>query len=127
MPYIKYSGPTATSPVFSPEHVETIPGGAMLHAADFAANAAGRKEVEAATVVGRTFAERDAGQGFGPAADADDEVFLTARAVVDAAEDASVELVRPGTVIYEGRVVGFAALSATLQAKVRATYTCIAE
>ena len=53
-----------------------IPGGARLDPAGFTADAEGRKHVPSGTPVGRTLVERDAGTGFGPAADTDDACRL---------------------------------------------------
>jgi hypothetical protein len=80
------------------------------------------KRIEAGTLVGRTFAERAAGTAFGPAADADDEVLLVALDVTNAATNADVELYRPGSIVKENFLPGFATLSAALLAKLRATY-----
>lgn len=80
------------------------------------------KTIVSGTLVGRTFAERASGTAFGPAADADDEVFIVAFDVTDADTNADVELVRYGTLIKENLLPGFASLSATLLGKLRANY-----
>jgi hypothetical protein len=69
-------------------------------------SAANLKKLPSGTVIGRTIAERDAGTGFGVAADADDEVY------------------RYNSVVYENFLPNFAGLSATLKGKIRDKYVC---
>jgi hypothetical protein len=83
-----------------------------------------KKIVVAGTLVGRTIAERDAGTAYGPAADADDEVYLIAFDVDDAAYNPDVVFYRPGSVVKENMLASFAGLSSTLKGKVRAAYIC---
>lgn len=83
------------------------------------------KTVPSGTIVGRTYTERDASTPFGVAADADDEVYLTVFDVVDVATNNDVVLYRPGSVVKENLLGTFAALSATLKAKIRSTYVCV--
>jgi hypothetical protein len=81
--------------------------------------------VPSGTVVGRTFAQRDAKSPFHVALDTDDEIFLVAFGRrVDVVND--VDLVRPAknVVVKENFLPGFAALSATVKGKLRAAYTC---
>jgi hypothetical protein len=85
---------------------------------------AGGKYVPSGTVVGRTFAERDANTGFGPAADADDEVYLIAFDLSDVTHIDDAEMYRPNSQVYENFVPGWAGLSATVKGKVRARYLC---
>jgi hypothetical protein len=80
--------------------------------------------IQSGTIVGRTYTERDAGTGFGPAADTDDEFFLVAWDVTDARHIDDVELYRPGGGVYENYLPGFAAASATVKGKIRALYQC---
>jgi len=86
----------------------------------------GQKRVVSGTVVGRTIAERDAGQGYGPAADTDDtgEIFLLMWDVDDVDRIDEGELYRPGGVVYENFVPNFAGLSATIKAALRSRYQC---
>ena len=65
------------------------------------AGTTGIKRVVSGTVIGRTYTERDAGTGFGPAAASDDEFYLVAFDVTDAAVNADVELYRPGSIVKE--------------------------
>lgn len=84
----------------------------------------GKKVIPSGTVLGRTYAERDAGTGFGPAADADDEVYLNFFQIDDADSVSDVELYRGRGVVYENFLPVFSTLSATIKAKLRAFYTC---
>lgn len=110
MAHVTYRTPVSGTTVawagdeFSREHV--LPGGGMLYAADFAAVPAhdNRKFVESGILVGRTYAERDAGQGFGPYAAGDNEVYLLLHDVLDAAVDPSATLYRPGSLVYETKL-----------------------
>jgi hypothetical protein len=78
--------------------------------------------VVSGTLVGRTYAERDANTGFGPAADADDEFYLVAFEVQDVTNNADVTLYRHGGVVYENFLPVFSALSSTLKGKIRTLY-----
>jgi hypothetical protein len=84
----------------------------------------GDRYIPSGTVVGRTYTERDAGTGFGPAADADDEFFLVAWDVTDANHVDDVELYRPGGIVYENFLPVFSALSSTVKGKLRTLYQC---
>lgn len=81
--------------------------------------------VASGTVVGRTIAERDAGTGYGPAVDTDDEIFILVFDVTDAATNPDADLYRHGGVVKENYLPGWAGLTANLQAKVRSLYTCV--
>ncbi len=110
------------------EHV--VAGGFMLNAADFPVNPSGtgRKYVESGALVGRTYAERDAGTGFGPlaidgtsGAVTDDESYLLLYDVYDANESPEAALYRHGSLVYEDKLpVG------TDIAAVRANYDTLA-
>lgn len=86
----------------------------------------GPKRVLSGTILGRTIAERDAGQGYGPAADTDDvgEIFLLLWDVDDVDHVDEGELYRPGGVVYENFLSTFAAASATIKAAIRSRYQC---
>lgn len=60
-----------------------------------------RRYIPSGTLVGRTFAERESGTGFGPWAASDDEVFLVVHDIYDAADNAEVTLLRNGKVVKE--------------------------
>lgn len=87
----------------------------------------GRRIVPAGTLVGRTFTERDAGTGYGPAdvATPDDQIFLTAFQVEDAGINPDVTLLRHGTLIYEDKLPGWSSLSAGAKTAIRDRYQCI--
>lgn len=84
------------------------------------------KRIPAGTIVGLTYAELEnagaAGVKWGAAADADDVVRITAFDVPDANTNDDVDLLRPGTLIKVNFLPGWAALSAALKNKIRATY-----
>ena len=106
------------------EHL--LPGGARLAAADFTADASGRKPVIAGTIVGRTRAERDAGTGYGPAAALDEEIYIVAFDCTNALDNPDVELVRHFSGIKENKLPGggLAGQVAGIQTAVRAVYEC---
>jgi len=80
------------------------------------------KTIVSGTLLGRTFAERDAGTNFGPAADADDEVYIVAFDVYDAAINNDVDLYRYGGIVKENQLPQWLTMSAALKAKIRANY-----
>jgi hypothetical protein len=82
------------------------------------------KAVPSGTVVGRTYTERDAGTGFGPAADADDEIYIVAFDVTDLSKIDDVELYRWGSIVKENYLPVFSALSSTIKAYLRTKYHC---
>lgn len=84
-----------------------------------------KKFIPSGTLVGRTIAERDAGAAFGPAADADDEVFLIVHDVTDADKNADIDLYRDKSIVKENYLPGISAMSATLKGKLRAKYICV--
>lgn len=86
-----------------------------------------RKVLLSGTLVGRTYAERDAGTAFGPAVSTDDEIFLAAFDVVNTTDNADVELYRPGSVVKENYLPNYAVIAADadLLADLRRVYNCI--
>ena len=80
------------------------------------------KYVPSGTVVGRTLTERNAGTGFGPAVNTDDEIFLTAFDVDDVDENADCELYRHNKQVYENDLPGFAGLASNLVTVLRGLY-----
>lgn len=86
----------------------------------------GLKTIKAGTLIGRTFTERGNSVGFGPAVVAsDDEIYLLAFDVADAAKNPDCELYRPGRLVKENYLPNWANLGSTVQAKIRALYQCI--
>lgn len=85
-----------------------------------------RKSIPSGTLVGRTYAERDAGTPYGPAVVAsDDEIYLTIFDIEDATRNNDVELLRPGCTVKENYLPNWSSLTAPEQAKIRALYTCV--
>ena len=74
-----------------------------LEAGDTAvyAPAGARRFVPSGTLVGRTYAERDSGAGFGPFAAGDNEVYLLVHDVFDADVDPEVTFYRHGSLVAE--------------------------
>jgi hypothetical protein len=121
------AGPTLASPPWagdfgSRDHL--VPGPFKVNAADFTADSEGRKNIPSGTILGRTLAERDAGTGFGPAADTDDEIFVNYFEVTDAAENDDVELYRHGSQIKENFLPGWGSVAAGVKTALRARYIC---
>lgn len=106
------------------DHVLAAP--ARVDASAFTAGTNGLKAIPAGTLLGRTQTERDANAGYGPWTSGDTDVFLTWREISDAARDADVELLRPGTAIKENFLPGWSGSSSGYKAAVRAAYQCIA-
>lgn len=86
---------------------------------------AGKVLVPAGTIVGRTYAERDANTAYGPAATTDDEILLTVFDVTDANRDPDVALYRPKALVKDNFLPTFATMGATMLGKIRGIYTCI--
>jgi hypothetical protein len=76
------------------------------------------------TLIGRTWAERDAGTALGPAADTDEEIYLLAFDISDASKNNDADLYRYNSIVKETFVPGWAGLSSTLKAFVRSHYQC---
>lgn len=81
-----------------------------------------KRFVQQGTLIGRTYAERDAGTGFGPWASGDDEVYLTVFDIIDTAEIDDVDLLRRNVLIKENWIPDWATLSAGAKAAIRANY-----
>jgi hypothetical protein len=82
------------------------------------------RSVPSGTAIGRTIAERDAGTGFGPAAAADDEIYLVAFDITDAVRNPDVELYRHNSIVKENFLPGWAGLASGVKTAIRARYTC---
>lgn len=104
--------------------VDAIP--AQIESGDVAtyAGTTGVKAVPSGTAVGRTYTERDAGTGFGPAVNTDDEIYLLAFDVTDAALNPDCDLYRHGSVVKENFLPGWAGLASALKTAIRARYQC---
>lgn len=104
----------------------TIPGGILIEASEFptVTERDNKRFLEGGTFLGRTIAERDAGTGFGPALETDEEFAIALVDVADLDEDNITAGLQPnvGTVIYENFCPGFAAATAAVQAEFRKYY-----
>ena len=86
----------------------------------------GKKSLPSGTLIGRTYAERDAGTPWGPAVVAsDDEIYLTTRDIGDLTKDDTNEIYRHGKVVKENYLPGWADLPTATKTKIRALYACI--
>lgn len=90
----------------------------------------GRVYIRNGTVVGRTYAERDAGTGFGPVSDGDvaagaGEAYILAHDIDDALDNPSATLYRHGSMVDEAHFPGWASLSAAVRTYLRTNYQCM--
>ena len=69
--------------------------------ARYAGAGALKKILKSGTLLGRTYAERDANTGFGPLAVGDDEIAIALFDTYDLAINNEVEIYRPGGIVYE--------------------------
>jgi hypothetical protein len=87
------------------------------------------KTIPSGTLLGRTYAERDANTPFGAAVDTDDEFYILLFDVPDANAPGGddCEVYRHALVVKENYLPDWATISANanLLAKLRASYTCI--
>jgi hypothetical protein len=91
------------------------------------AGSTGRKPIKTGTLLGRTYAERDAKIGFGLADTTnDDEIYLLAFDVTDALFEADCELYRRNCVVKENLLPDWGSYSPTDKAKIRSLYQCVA-
>lgn len=89
------------------------------------AGVTGRKPLGAATLVGRTYAEQEAGTPFGPASATDEEVYLLAFDTPDAAANPECELLRHQTLVRPHLIPGWADMPTNIKALVRTNYQCV--
>lgn len=82
------------------------------------------KPIADGTLLGRTIAERDAGTGFGPWASGDDEVYLLAFDITDAAINPECTLYRNGRVVREDLLPKWSAYTSGMKTALRAAYQC---
>lgn len=86
----------------------------------------GKKRVPSGTLVGRTYAERTAGTGYGPAdVENDDEIYLSAREAADLSKNNDMEMYRPGRLVKENFLPEWSTHPAGTKAKIRELYHCI--
>ncbi|MBW4648920.1 MAG: hypothetical protein KME06_09480 [Kastovskya adunca ATA6-11-RM4] len=125
MARVNFSSPQLTPPAWAGDFLDRhslIPGGARINPADFAADVEGRKPIKSGTLLGRTFAERTAGTGFGVAAATDEEIYLLAFDVTDAVFCADCELYRHNSLVKENFLPDWATMATALKDKIRALY-----
>lgn len=102
--------------------VEALASG--IEAGDVAVYSVGTKRIASGTAVGRTIAERVAKTPYGPAAAADDEIYLLALDVPDADDVPDGVLLRPNSVVKENYLPEVLAgtMDAGVLAEIRARY-----
>ena len=88
-------------------------------------NFSGLKFIISGTLVGRTFAERDAGTGYGPAVSTDDEIFLLAFDVLDAVHNPFGGVYRHTCLVFENYLPEWTAMSTDLKTAIRNRYQCM--
>lgn len=113
----------------------TLPGGIRLDPAAFAAEADGKKRIYSGQIVGRTYAERDAGTAFGPVTEVtgtitDEEIYINLYDQViglGMGEDTQVAVLIPdkSNVVYENFLPNWNTLTAAQKAWVRNNHTTI--
>lgn len=105
-----------------------MPAGSKIDNTAFgSADSTGAIPIPSGTVVGRTIAERNSNSPFGPAADTDVDIYITAFDITNALVLDDVELARPyaGLLVKENFLpTPLASLTTTIQAAIRARYTC---
>jgi hypothetical protein len=104
--------------------VEALPYGILDNATAWYMGT-GMVYIQSGTVLGRTYAERDAGVAFGPAVDADEEIYLLVHDIDDALTDADADLYRWGSLVDEAHLPGWTTLSATIKTYIRSKYQCM--
>ena len=109
------------------QELTLIAGGARVDPSEFSADSSGKKYIPSGTLVGRTYAERDANTGFGLAdvVTPDDEIYLLANDVLDADLEADCTLYRHGSLVKENFLPDWGTLTTGEKDKVRELYTCI--
>lgn len=80
--------------------------------------------VPSGTVVGRTLAEANNGDGFGPAAASDDEIYLLLFDVGDALSNPDCEMCRPNSQVRTNFLPNWGDVPSAVQAIVRQRYLC---
>ncbi|CAA9385194.1 hypothetical protein AVDCRST_MAG94-5099 [uncultured Leptolyngbya sp.] len=92
-------------------------------------SAGGNLYVRSGILIGRTYAERDAGVGYGPAdvATPDDEIHLLFFDVYNATDDPECEMymAKAGNVVYENFLPNWDSLPSAQKTWIRANYTCL--
>ena len=122
-----------TSPVWAQDELDRIAliaGGGFVKASSFTAGTDGKRYIPAGTLIGRTWTEQEAKEGFSPFDSAvhtedDGQVYLTAYDLLDAAEDAHVSLYRHGCQVKYSSFPDWDNLSVDSKARIRKLYEII--
>ena len=134
MPGVTYGNKQQTSPRWAQDQLDrhtTTQGGSHLERTEFTLpNADGLNIVYNGTLVGRTWAEKEAGIGYGPAdVAADDQIYLL---VYDVDFDNSFfggdghcSLYRHGSQVRETSLPDWSAMDAATIAKIRSLYEIV--
>lgn len=105
--------------------VEALPTALVSGDTATYAGVARLKTIPSGTLVGRTYTERDANTGYGPAVNTDDEIYLLAYDVPDADTNPECALYRHGALVKENYLPGWTALASNLKTAVRSNYQTI--
>lgn len=81
-----------------------------------------KKRIQAGTLLGRTYTERDAGTGYGRWTTGDHEVYLVPFEITDAVANPNVELAAHTLKVYENNLPEWSGSSSDFKAAVRANY-----
>lgn len=86
----------------------------------------GKRSLPSGILIGRTYAERDAGTPWGPADVAvDEEFYLTTRDLSDMSKDSTNEIYRHNKIVKENYLPEWATYPNEVKAKIRQLYQCI--
>jgi hypothetical protein len=127
MAKMEYSAPQVTNPAWAGDFLDRhslMPGGATVNPADFPVDSKGRKPIRSGVLLGRTYTERDSGTGFGPAALADEEVYLLAFDVPDAVQSPECELYRHQSLVRENLLPDWGTMATGFKTLIRNLYQC---
>lgn len=103
--------------------VEALPEAILTgDSATYAGAGTKKKRIPSGTLLGRTYAERDAGTGFGPWETGDDQVHILPFEITDADNNPNCELLAHGTKIYENALPDWVGSSSPYKAAVRTNY-----
>lgn len=130
---LTYTPKEQTSPEWAMDELDRhalIAGGGFLKASAFTANTEGKRYVPAGTLIGRTWVQQTAKEGFSPFdplvhTETDGQVYATVYDVYDASEDAHCSLYRHGCQIRAVSFPSWTTLAAEVKERVRMLYEII--
>ena len=134
MPGVKYGARQKTNPRWAQDQIDrhtSLQGGANLERSEFTLpNADGINIIYNGTLVGRTYTEKEAGIGYGPAdIAADEQIYLT---IYDVdfdnsffGSDGHCSLYRHGSQVREAMLPGWNSMDAATKAKIRELYEIV--